>query len=449
MIGSIRFVLRVDKIRKTGVYKGMCPIEGIYSLSGQRKRFYPEIYLFEGNWDAVTQTAKPIKESQAKQLFDKGQLPYIPTTIKEAESINNILSGVKASIEKVENSFEGGIISSNIIIDKFKESQVSTTVVKDESKTFVYEFIDKYIQENEPSRAKGSLTVYKSLKSHLQAFQKSKKIAVRFEDMNNGFFEAFQNFLITRVTPRGKTLNNITIAKQLSTLKTFLGYARKNGIAVSDGYKDFKIRKQKLEVIALTENEFYRLLNLDLSSNKRLDQVRDVFCFSCMVGFRYSDVAQLKRIHIKGSRIQLTVKKTKENITVPLNAIAFNILEKYKDMAKPLPVISNQKYNDYIKELCKIAEIDEPIEIVRFRGASKVVNVYPKYEVISAHSARKTFASMLLAKGISAQVIMDLGGWSDFKSFQRYIKVNEKTKENAVYSAFGEPQHLKAVGGAE
>jgi len=56
---------------------------------------------------------------------------------------------------------------------------------------------------------------------------------------------------------------------------------------------------------------------------------------------------------------------------------------------------------------------------------------------------------MLLAKGISAQVIMDLGGWSDFKSFQRYIKVNEKTKENAVYSAFGEPQHLKAVGGAE
>lgn len=449
MIGTIRFTLRVDKTRLTGDLKGLSPLEIIYSLSGQRKRFFANINLFEGNWAQDTQKAISISQSQAKALFGKNQLKHIPTSVKEAESINNKLAGIKSEIEEIEKSFKNVAISSGMVVDAYKGNNSKTLIKKEAPKTFVFDFIDQYVKDNEPTRVKGSLSVYKSLNNHLKAYQKKNNITVKFENMDYSFFQSFQNFLINRTTERGKTLNNITIAKQLSTLKTLLSYAKRAGVEVNQGYRDFVIKRQKLEVIALTEGEFTKLLNLDLVANKKLGRVRDVFCFSCMVGFRYSDIAQLRRTHIKGNRIELTVKKTKEKLTTPLNAIAYNILQKYSELARPLPVISNQRYNDYIKELCKLAEIDEPIEIIRFKGAERIVTTQPKYELISAHSARKTFASMLLAKGISAQVIMDLGGWSDFKSFQRYIRVNETTKEAAVYTAFGQPDFLKVVGGAE
>src|SRR5690606_18310037 len=103
----------------------------------------------------------------------------------------------------------------------------------------------------------------------------------------------------------------------------------------------------------------------------------------------------------------------------------------------PLPVISNQKYNEYLTDLCALAKLDDEIEIIRFRGSERIVRVEPKWKLITAHSGRKSFASMLLAKGIAPQIIMELGGWTDFKSFQRYIKVNEDTMRNAVLNAWG------------
>ncbi|ERM81373.1 hypothetical protein P872_09640 [Rhodonellum psychrophilum GCM71 = DSM 17998] len=127
-----------------------------------------------------------------------------------------------------------------------------------------------------------------------------------------------------------------------------MGYAKRQGIKVNDGYKDFAIKKDKLEVIALTQNEFDLLVNIDLATEKRLDQVRDVFIFSCVTGYRYSDLVQLRREHIKKDEIKLTVKKTKQVLIVPLNVFAVDILEKYKEMAFPLPIISNQKFNLYL-----------------------------------------------------------------------------------------------------
>ena len=191
-------------------------------------------------------------------------------------------------------------------------------------------------------------------------------------------------------------LNNTTIAKALSTLKTFLGYARSQGIKVNDSYRDFTIKKEKLEVIALEQDEFDAILNLDLSNNRRLDKVRNLFIFSCSTGFRYSDVAQLRREHISDNVITMIVKKTKTELTVPLNRISVAILDRYKDQLKPLPLISNQNLNYSIKDLCKLAGIDKSIEIVRFSGKKRLVNVYPKYELIHYHTGRKTFVTLSL-----------------------------------------------------
>ena len=89
--------------------------------------------------------------------------------------------------------------------------------------------------------------------------------------------------------------------------------------------------------------------------------------------------------------------------------------------------------------MCKPVEINDPIERIRYRGAEKISNMYPKYKVISAHTGRKTFATLSLEKGIPAETVMKITGHSDYKSFQRYVKVTEERKRNEMHKAWGAP----------
>ncbi len=264
---------------------------------------------------------------------------------------------------------------------------------------------------------------------------------ITFDKIDYSFFQSFQNYLLNLTkTVDAKALpllNNTTVAKQLSTIKTFLNYAKKQEVNISDKYKDFKIKRETLEVIALTNEEFESLFYLDLSANKRLSQVRDVFCFACTTGLRYSDLNQLKREHIKADEIRLIVKKTKEPLSIPLTPYSKAILARYEAMHRPLPVISNQKLNDYVKELCKMARITEQVEIVRYRGTKREAITYSKYELIGVHTGRKTFATLSLEKGMSAEEVMTITGHRDYKSFKRYVKVTEQRKKTVMLKAWG------------
>jgi integrase len=339
-----------------------------------------------------------------------------------------------------------------MVIDKLKENRSSTTK-KTEPNTILFDFIDKYINDNEATREPGSLTVYRSMKKHLQAYELKTKKKVTFDKVDYSFFQSFQNFLIGRTKIVAgievPMLNNNTIAKQLSTVKTFLNYANKTeGIAVSDTCKNFKIKKDELEVIALTNEEFEALYYFDLTDNKRLAQVRDIFCFSCCTGLRYSDMNQLKWENIKENELMLTVIKTSQKLTVPLNPYSRAILARYEGQRKPLPMISNQKLNDYVKELCKSAGINERIEIVRFRGIIREAITYPKYELIGVHCGRKTYVTLSLEKGMSAEQVMSCTGHKSYSSFKRYINITRTLKIVAVNKAWGEPLSeikLKAI----
>lgn len=266
---------------------------------------------------------------------------------------------------------------------------------------------------------------------------------VAFETINYQFFQSFQRFLLDRSKLVNgvpvPSFNNTTIAKQLSTLKTILNYARIHGIEIPDKYRQFKINRESLEVIVLTSQEFEKLYNYNLT-NKKLQQVRDIFCFSCGSGLRYSDLAQLKWEHIKDGEIKFTVKKTKESLTVPLNPYTSAILKRYEGQMRPLPMISNQKLNKYLKELCELAGIDEPIEIVRYRGIKREETIYPKYELIGVHTARKTFATLSLEKGMSAEEVMSITGHKNYQAFKRYVKITEQRKKVVMKKAWVIPE---------
>ena len=289
------------------------------------------------------------------------------------------------------------------------------------------------------------------MKNHLAAYQQINR-KVTFDKINYSFFQSFQSFLIGRTkTVAGNDvpmLNNTTIQKQLSTLKTFLNYAKMQGITVPDGYKNFKITKDKLEVIALTNEEFESLFYLDLSNNKKLAQVRDIFCFACSTGLRFSDMKQLKREHIKEDEIGLRVIKTDQILTIPLTPYSKTILAKYQEQQRPLPMISNQKLNNYLKELCQLAGINEPIEIVRSYGIKREAITYPKYELIGVHTGRKTFVTLSLERGMSAEQVMAISGHKDYQSFKRYVHVTNKLKKVVMLKAWGgelRSNNLKAI----
>ena len=233
-----------------------------------------------------------------------------------------------------------------------------------------------------------------------------------------------------------KEMRNTTIGKQLSFLKWFLRWAFKKGVHQNNAYDSYKpkLKSTQKKIIFLTWDELNRLREFKIPFNKQaLERVRDVFLFQCFTGLRYSDVFNLRRSDIKGDHIEVTTVKTSDSLIIELNNHSKAILDKYKDVAfeydKVLPVITNQKMNDYLKEL---SGIDEPIRQTYYKGNERIDDVTPKYALLGTHAGRRTFICNALALGIPPQVVMKWTGHSDYKAMKPYIDIADDIKANAM-----------------
>jgi len=236
-----------------------------------------------------------------------------------------------------------------------------------------------------------------------------------------------------------KEMRNSTIGKQLSFLKWFLRWAFKKGLHQNNAYDSYKpkLKSTQKKIIFLTWEELNKLREFEIPTTKQaLDRVRDVFLFQCFTGLRYSDVFNLRRSDIKGDHIEVTTVKTSDSLIIELNNHSKAILDKYKDVAfeddKVLPVITNQKMNDYLKELAELAGIDEPVRQTYYRGNERIDEVTPKYALLGTHAGRRTFICNALALGIPPQVVMKWTGHSDYKAMKPYIDIADDIKANAM-----------------
>ena len=236
-----------------------------------------------------------------------------------------------------------------------------------------------------------------------------------------------------------KEMRNSTIGKQLSFLKWFLRWAFKKGLHQNNAYDSYKpkLKSTQKKIIFLTWEELNKLREFEIPAAKQaLDRVRDVFLFQCFTGLRYSDVFNLRRSDIKGDHIEVTTVKTSDSLIIELNKHSKAILDKYKDVSfeddKVLPVITNQKMNDYLKELAELASIDEPVRQTYYRGNERIDEVTPKYALLGTHAGRRTFICNALALGIPPQVVMKWTGHSDYKAMKPYIDIADDIKANAM-----------------
>lgn len=197
-------------------------------------------------------------------------------------------------------------------------------------------------------------------------------------------------------------------------------------------FKNFEKTSSETDEVALSMTELEELFQFDFK-NKRLEQVRDVFVFGCTTGMRYSDYSRIGKENIRNGQIVINTVKQKSNLGIPLNKYSTTILEKY-DYA--LPLISAQKFREYIKEACKKAGFNESIIKTSFIGNERIEETIPKYRMISTHTARRTFITLSLEKGMRPDIVMSITGHKSYSSFKKYIKLSKKIREDEMSKAW-------------
>jgi hypothetical protein len=157
-----------------------------------------------------------------------------------------------------------------------------------------------------------------------------------------------------------------------------------------------------------------------------------VFVFGCFTAQRWSDINSFKKDQLKGTTWRFYSYKTRKLIELPLDGFmkpALIILQKH-DFA--LPKISQQKFNDYLKELGKLCGINEVVHIQRFSGSKKIIIEKPKYEFMSSHMARRTAVTILLSKNVPLTTVRKITAHADIRTLMKYENTNLQMVNNEL-----------------
>lgn len=290
---------------------------------------------------------------------------------------------------------------------------------------------------------------FHNLKRHLQNFEKNTQFKIEFESIDMNFYKKFVDYLTIKL----KLAPN-TIGKLITNIKVFMREAFEDGLTTNNTFthRKFKSINFKSDTIYLTTDEIKALQNLDLSKQPRYERVRDMFVVGCYTALRHSDLSKIKPENIENGMIDMVQTKTDKQVIIPMAKDVIEILAKYNNT---IPGISNQKYNEYLYEVCKKCEVlEKEITIHEIKGGKKITIVKPKYEFISSHTARRTFCTNEYKAGdLEISEIMALSGHTTEKSFYKYIRETPKGTAERIKEKFAQRElkqvtiqnHLKAV----
>ena len=397
------------------------PIRMRVIFASQRIEFTTGYRIDAAKWDTDKQRVKPGCTNKLKQ---------------SASEINTDLLRYYTEIQNIFKEFEvQGTMPTTAQVKEAFNSLHSEKREEEQQKPLTFapmEVFGEFIKECGTQNGWSDATYEKfaAVRKHLEKFDKE----LTFEALDEPKLTSYVNFL-----KDVEGLRNTSTMKQIAYLKWFLRWSFKKGYNQNMAYDSFKpkLKNTPKKVIFLTWEELNRLKDYKIPPTKQyLERVRDVFLFCCFSGLRYSDVYNLKRSDIKPDHIEVTTVKTADSLIIELNNHSKAILDKYKGVHfedhKALPVISNQKMNDYLKELGELAEINDPVRETYYKGNERIDTVTPKYALLGTHAGRRTFICNALALGIPAQVVMKWTGHSDYKAMKPYIDIADDVKANAM-----------------
>jgi len=312
----------------------------------------------------------------------------------------------------------------------------------------INEFLDIFIKEIESGQRKtitgtnykkSTVKVWKEFKTQFINYQKGKK-KLNYNDITIEFYDLFTQYFYK------KKYSINSVGKMVKFVKTLMKAAKEKGYHNNDQftYKKFQVVKHEADTVYLNKDELQKLYELKFKE-KHLELARDVFLIGCCLAMRYSDYSHITKERLKiidGFKyIQLTTIKTGTRVTVPINEMCDNLLQKYD---YTLPKTYESKVNKYIKAICATAEIDDSEELTTTFGGSVLKKEVPKYKMVSTHTARRTGATNMFYEGISVTTIRKITGHKTESAFMRYLRLNDEQAAILITKQRNE-KHLKVV----
>ena len=394
---------RSDKDLYNELVEQMRPIVCSISFDGRREIMSTQISMNLQYWDIKKQEVKSGKGAPINR-----------------KKINDTLAEKRKAIyDFIEDAFLNGIYVEKMHLHAFfKEDNLDENL--DNLEAIFKKFIAEHRTANGYPVKYKTRQKYTTLKNRILQFQGDDKfIPLR---INNEWVKRFRIFL------QGKKLNDNSVVKHLTVLKTFKTYLSTIGIKIPAELEKLKL-VEKEQIVNILEKQELELLEQFEFDNYYLSQIRDVFLFQCYTGQRYSDIETITRDCIStkaGHNVWLlSTQKTDDNLVVPLNNKAMIILERYKHLSSPLPRFTNQYFNQSLKEMAKAVKLTRIVKKVCFYNNVKKELSITLHDAISSHMARKSFISLSTQRGIPERFVRDVSGHKSERSFKRYLNLGD------------------------
>lgn len=365
-------------------------------------------HIDPANWDVVEQ--RPLKK--LLKIIDFANLDTDLATLK-----NDLL--------KEYNNSKGIRVVDSLWLKEF----VNPPQIEDKHTEKLVDYIDTFIEFKRSDVKKSTITKCNVIKHLLQRYQKHTKSVLYIRDIDTKFKMEFEKYCISV----GYAPN--TTARNIRFIKTFCKHAKANGVETHHQLDSIKAKYHKVENIYLTLEEIERIENIESKDlTDALENARDWLLISCYCGQRVSDFLRFDKSMIRYEKdkkgalkplIEFTQVKTDKVMTIPLHKKIMKILKKYNgDFPKK---ISDQKYNEHIKKVCKVAKIEEPTQGVKFdrNTKMKVARYYEKCELVSSHIGRRSFATNNYGI-IPTSFLMYITGHTTEAMFLTYIGKSNK-----------------------
>src|SRR6218665_417455 len=387
---------------------GMQYLYADVNVSGIRAKSTLGISVKEGKFNLMKQVVQGIGEVETNILintFKSEILSYVRTLQQKGElSSANIINGINEIRLKLTDPDFSADNDQRIVL-------------------YAKRFIDNSLGVRKPA----TLKQLRNTLNKLEAFERLKKVKLTFDKID---LTCYNNLIAHCITDLNLSTNSI--GNIIKNLKTFLHSAFEEGIHQNLIYRSRYFRKpsEDSEAIYLNEDELF-LIKTAIMPNRHLDNVRDLFLLACYTGVRSQDYDKLNKQSLinGGTMLKVRTEKTDEEVIIPLHTIAKSILDKYKGTPR---LISNQKFNKYIKEVCRIVGLTDSVMLTRTCGGKKIKTTSEKCDVVSSHTARQSFSTNAYKAGVPTLAIMAITGHRTEKVFLKYVKVTKEEHANLV-----------------
>lgn len=302
----------------------------------------------------------------------------------------------------------------------------------------IFQFADDFLKTGKlkPQRVRR----FKNVLSVLKEFLTANVIKPTFEALTFDILESYKTYLFDK-----KLYNPNTAGFHVKIVKQILNEAtRRKHNKNLDYQTGFTAPANNTDNVYLTEPELQTLLSIDLTGKPYLNNTRNLFLIGCYSGLRFSDFSQLKPENIttvEGTEfINIAQQKTGNKVTIPLHPVVKKLLS--ANNGKPPRPITNQRLNEYVKELCQIAGINTPVEVTKYKAQMRTKTTRQKWQLVTTHTARRSFATNAYLAGLPIDLISSILGHSNIQQTQTYLKLDahEKAMQAAKHAFFNPSQ---------